>query len=206
MPKQTVHAAGWRPDKVRRMDTRLAEMFTRGARDRLIADGIRIDESRLADTDCAGDDLTAVRSDRDEGADDSVIVVTLDGDEIVGYDDGDDSGGGGWGDGGGCDDDAPMRAPIPWPARQSELSDERRDRVIVMMVAALTAGTALLIGGIVLAGAVGWIEPACGGILAPHTATCRGVSQPYTTLDRAVTPDWSRYRLDTPADQEQPTP
>ncbi len=182
------------------MDTQSAETLTLCVRERLMAD-----ESRVADTDRADDDLTAACADGDESVDDSVIVVVLDGDEIVGDDDGDnndDSSGGSWGDGSGYDDGAQMRAHMPQP----ELSDERRDRVIVMLVAALAAGTALLIGGIVLAGAAGWIQPACGGILVTRTATCQGASQPYTTLNRAVTPDLSRYRLDTPAAQGWPTP
>ncbi len=176
------------------MDARLAEILSVGARDRLMADASRIDESRGAD--------------RAEGADDSVVVFTLDGNQIAGSDedavfdraDNDGSGGGGWGDSGGYDDGAHRRAPQP------ELSDERRDRVIVMMVGALAAGTALLIGGIMLAGALGWIQPACGAVLVTHTATCRSASGLYTTLKPAITPDWSRYRLDAPAGQQQPTP
>jgi hypothetical protein len=131
-----------------------------------------------------------------------VIVVTLDGDEIVGVDGDGGDGGEGWDDGG----DYGNGAELPQPARQPEPSDERRDRIVVMLAVALAAGAALLIGGIVLAGALGWIQPACGGILVTHSATCRGAAQPYTTVDPAITPDWSRYRLDMPAGQEQPTP
>lgn len=172
------------------MDTRLAEALVGDARDWLT-----IAKSRVADPERLDEDLIPAFVARDTGADDSVIVVMLDEDERADIegDGGDD--GEGWDDGGDDGDGA----QLPLPARQPELSDERRDRIIVMMVAALAAGAALLIGGIVLAGALGWIQPACGGILVTHTATCRGATQSYTTVDPAITPDWSRYRLDTPA-------
>lgn len=92
------------------------------------------------------------------------------------------------------------------PAEADCAADELTTGANQDMAAALATGAALLIGGIVLAGALGWIQPACGGLLVARTATCRGVSQSWTTIRPAVTPDWSRYRLDPPAAQEQPAP
>lgn len=169
------------------MDTHAVRMPARPLRDRLM-----IGEGRPAEADCAADALTT-SANQDDEADDSAIVVVLD----------DTAGGGGRGDG--SDDDGDD-AQASQPAQPPELSDERRDKVILMMAAALAAGAALLIGGIVLAGALGWIEPACGGVLVTRTATCQGASQSWTTIRPAVTPDWSRYRLDLPVTQEQPAP
>lgn len=171
------------------MDTQHVRMPARPPGDRLM-----IGEGRPAEADCAADELTT-GANQDDEMDDSAMVVMLD----------DSEGGGGGGRGDGSDDDGDDAAASQ-PAQPPELSDERRDKVILMMAAALATGAALLIGGIVLAGALGWIQPACGGLLVARTVTCQGVSQSWTTIRPAVTPDWSRYRLDPPAAQEQPAP
>ncbi len=185
------------------MDTRSVETLMPHVRNRCIAD-----QSCVAHPNRASDDQIAAGTDADQSVDDSVIVVVLDGDDTTGGDDGnnDDSGRGGQGDdsgyGSGYDNGAQMRAHAPTP----ELSDERRDRVVVMLVAALAAGIVLLIGGIALASAAGWVQPACGGIVMTRSATCRQASQPYTTVHGVFTPDRGRYRLDVPVGQEQPRP
>ncbi|MGQ9904183.1 MAG: hypothetical protein ACUVRU_07680 [Anaerolineae bacterium] len=170
------------------MNRRLAETLTVDAGDLLV-----IDEGWVENIDRASDNQTDICADSDDSAGDCVVVVTLDD-----RSDNPDSGSGGWGSGGDDDDDAHLRAPQP------EMSDERRDTAILMMISALAVGTMLLVGGIALTGALGWVQPACGGVLATRTVTCQGASQLYTTLRPAITPDWSRYRLDAPATDQQP--
>ena len=136
----------------------------------------------------------------EENVDATTTVVSLDENGFDDLDGGDDDDGGlDRGNGGDGRDGENGAAGLGYPPRQPELSDERRDKVVVLVVAALTASIVLLIGGVLLAGALGWIQPACGGVLVTHTATCRQVTQSYETLSQSPTTDWSRYRLDTPA-------
>ncbi|MCS7060827.1 MAG: hypothetical protein RMN25_06630 [Anaerolineae bacterium] len=128
--------------------------------------------------------------DRETVETDDVLVFVLDDTQ----DGGRGRDGNGLGAGGGHDDHEPNGEQS---SSASLLSDERRDQVIVMIIASLSVIIVLLIGGVMLAGAAGWIKPACAGMLVTRTATCGHTSDSYRTLTGGL-PDAGSYRLDLP--------
>jgi hypothetical protein len=62
-------------------------------------------------------------------------------------------------------DDDPPPGEIP-------LSDDQRDRMILRIATALGIGAVALIAAVLAAGALGWVQPVCGGIFVTQTAGC----------------------------------
>jgi hypothetical protein len=99
-----------------------------------------------------------------------------------------------------ADDSAEAEAEVGnvWrdaPEPAEPLSEAKSDRIVMATLLGLVAGGAALLAVVLAGGALGWIQPVCGGSLVTQTARCARVTQPPDGRFAAVTVDSALYSL-----------
>ncbi len=140
-------------------------------------------------------DLTAPAEEQaDDSAEAEAEVGNVWRDALAGLEE-EDGGHGGGGDGGDRDDGGARSARPPVPEPAEPLSEAKSDRVVMATLLGLVAGGAALLAAVLVGGALGWIQPVCGGSLVTQTARCARVTQPPDGRFAAATVDSALYSL-----------